>query len=236
MAEKWCNQVSGGVYNQIVTPPVNDWLLPLPDSKSGEWTISHFTVSKEDSNIHLLRGLINAVRTGKVRYCPPGTYTKLSRGSTTVMSTTPDELRDFRFLKCVVGDGLIAGLGLGCVPMFILSYPSYTRTITVIEKSADVIALVGPTLTKAFGDRIKIINADIFTWKPPKGSHWEWGWYDIWDDICTGNLTEITRIKRRFAGKVIQQFAWVEKDLRAIRLRNKHREKGLKCMAKHLFG
>lgn len=189
-----------------------DWIVRIPEGKSGDWSVEYFTVTEEETKLDRLRAACNPSALG--RYVPAGEYMALKRRGTIVMSTTPDELRDFQFLRHETGSGLIAGLGLGCAVTFLLHEPSKVETVTVIEKSPDVLALVGQTLYQAFPGKLILIQADIFTWEPPKGMCWDWGWYDIWDNICGDNLPEMTKIKRRFGRRVARQFCWQEHHLR----------------------
>jgi hypothetical protein len=178
----------------------------IPDGESGPWAVKRVVVSEEDASWGRVRAIISSSALG--RFCPAGTYTLLKRDGKTIMSDTPDELRDLFPVRRAEGRVLIAGLGLGCAVCYAFQNPSVT-SVTVIEKSRDVISLVAPAITKACPD-VRIINGDILTWKPAKGESWDFGWYDIWDNIDPDNLAELTKIKRRLARRVKTQKGWAE--------------------------
>ena len=75
------------------------------------------------------------------RYTPAGTYTSLSRNGQVIMSDTPNE---FQVEKPEV------------------------EFVTVIEKSPHVISLVAPYFQVNYGNKVKIIWVDAYTYKPPK--------------------------------------------------------------------
>lgn len=111
--------------------------IDVPDGTSGVWKVETYTIGDSP------REFINLLTHG--RYVPPGTYKRLLRGHTCVMSNTPDEIRDFsRILYQSKGSILVNGLGLGVFLKALLAKDAVTD-ITVIEKSEDVIKLVAPT-------------------------------------------------------------------------------------------
>jgi spermidine synthase len=172
--------------------------INVPDGVSGDWSISTFTV---DSNEFSQK--ISMWKTG--RYVPGGTYKRLMRNGTVVMSNTPDEISDFlNFLYKAKGSILINGLGLGVTLKALLDIPEVTD-ITVIEKSEDVIKLVAPTYTDP---RVTIINADAFTWIPPKDKMYDCVWHDIWDYICADNLPEMKKLHRKYGRRTKYQESW----------------------------
>jgi hypothetical protein len=178
--------------------------VDVPEGKSGPWSIQRFTVSPKDAEMERLR----AVFGGGGRGVPEGTYTMLSRGGTTVMSDTPDEIRDHReAIRQARGRCLVAGLGIGMVAQAMLNKPEVTH-VTIIELSSDVIALTGPWLTEKFPGRVTIIQADILSWTPPKGEKWDTAWFDIWDNICTDNLAEMKTLSRRFGRRANWKGSW----------------------------
>lgn len=173
----------------------------LPDGESGVWSVSTVEVPKDS-----LSQFMSMMKTG--RGVPGGTYKRLLRGRTIVMSNTPDEIRDFlHFTNVANGRILINGLGIGCVVKVLLEKENVYE-ITVIEKSEDVIKLVAPH----FNDpRLKIIHADAFEYKPPKGETYDYVWHDIWDAICADNLEEMAKLHRKYGRKTRWQDSWAKK-------------------------
>jgi len=137
------------------------------------------------------------------------------------MSDTMDERNDHRQpVRKAQGHVLIAGLGLGLVALACARKPEVEK-VTVIEINADVIGLVTPYLRAALEaeginpDKLEIIEADIYEWKPPRGQKYECIWLDVWEDICTDNLESISKLNRKFARcKAGYRGAWVEDTLR----------------------
>lgn len=182
----------------------NLYKVDVPEGKSGPWTIERMVVSDEAAKFEALR----AVFGGGGRGVPAGTYTRLLRGRTTVMSDTPDEIRDHReAIQQAKGRCLVAGLGIGMVARAMLLKPEVEH-VTIIELSSDVIALTGPWLTEKFPGRVTIIQADILTWEPPKGEKWDTAWFDIWDYICADNLAQMKKLTRKFAKRTSWKGSW----------------------------
>lgn len=172
----------------------------LPIGKSNEWVIEEFEVKEREFS-----QIISLFKTG--RGVPAGKYKMLKRGNTIVMSNTPDEIRDFSYFTQVAnGSILINGLGIGCVLKVLLDKPEVTK-ITVIEKSEDVINLVAPHFND---NRLTIINADAFTYKPPKDEKYDFVWHDIWDYICADNLKEMSKLHRKYGRKTKWQDSWAK--------------------------
>jgi hypothetical protein len=190
-----------------------EFKVSVPEGKSGSWEVKRFEVTKHDEEIDRLRAVIN----GRGRYCPAGTYTKLSCNGVIVMSDTRDEIRDHRyFIEEAEGNILISGLGLGMVLNGCLKKPEVAHA-TVIEISPDVINLVGNYYMRLYGDRLTIINADIMEWKPPKGVKYDYIWHDIWDAICSDNLKQMTKLHRKFSKVTVKsQGSWCERECRRL--------------------
>ncbi|RYC70739.1 hypothetical protein EQG79_00875 [Spirosoma sordidisoli] len=170
----------------------------VPDNRSGNWSVETFEVPKNDPT-----QIFSIMKSG--RGVPPGTYKRLMRGGTVVMSNTPDELFDFHKVQHLAhGSVLINGLGLGCLVRVLLNKSEVTQ-ITVIEKSEDVIALVKPYLVDS---RLTIIQADAFSFQPPKGARYDFVWHDIWDYICSDNLKQMAILHRKYARRSGWQDSW----------------------------
>lgn len=177
--------------------------VQVPEGTCGKWTIKRITVSEEEAKFPQLRAMMKGRG-----YVPPGTYTQLHcNGRGIVMSDTPDERRDhYEPVYRARGHILINGLGIGMVLAAALKKPEVTKA-TVIEIDPDVVALVGPAYADA---RVQIITANAFNYQPPKGERYGMIWHDIWDDICGDNLTEMTRLKRKYGRRADWQGCWSE--------------------------
>jgi len=172
--------------------------IDVPDGISGDWRVESFEVSSDDFIQRL-----SAMKTG--RYVPGGTYKRLMCGDTCVMSNTPDEIRDFSDFVCTAkGDILVNGLGLGVLLKALLNKPD-VLSVTVIEKSKDVIDLVSPSYKD---DRVTIINADAYEYQPPKGKRYYAVWHDIWNHICADNLDGMKKLHRKYGRRADYQESW----------------------------
>lgn len=193
-------------------PEKYDWKVSVPEGKSGLWSVECFEVTEADSRFDALRA-INPSSFG--RFTPAGHYTRLMRGGTVVMSDTPDEIRDHSyFVRRAQGRVLIAGLGLGVVLKALLAKPEVS-SVDVVEQSEDVVKLVWPTYQA--DQRARLIQADILEWQPEKGQKWDHAWWDIWDNICSDNLKDMTKLNRRFARRVPNKGAWAQGQCQAAR-------------------
>jgi len=193
--------------------------VSVPEGSSGPWKIERFTVDKKESDFASLRAMISGSGFGRGGL-PPGTYTRLLRGQTIVMSDTPDEIRDhYALFRAAQGEVLLNGLGLGVALNGCLSKvladdgtsagrEMAVEHLTVIEKSQDVINLVGPYYEDKFGDRLTIIHADALEWRAQKGKRYDVVWHDIWDDICADNLEEMSKLHRKYGRRCEWQASW----------------------------
>jgi spermidine synthase len=175
--------------------PVN-----VPDGISGDWRVESFVVTDEDVRNNV-RGLFRPNE-----YVRPGSYKRLMRGRTVVMSNTPMEVRTNRpILVMANGSVLLNGLGLGMVLTAALAKPEVT-SVTVVENSEDVARLVWPTFS---GDpRVKIVMADAMHYRPEKGVRFNAVWHDIWDYITAGNLSQMETLHRRYGRRTDWQGSW----------------------------
>jgi len=189
----------------------------LLECNNSLWAIEKFDVTEDDSNWFNLQERIGGFQGGSVREIKIGTYTRLVRTrkgsneriySKTVMSDTTAETRDLLPLaRDAKGEVLIGGLGLG-VAIDLVMQDKDVKHVTVIEISQEIIDLVGKHFEDKHGDRLTIINADILEWKAPKNVHYDYCWFDIWDDICADNLKDMTKLKRKYAKKADKKGFW----------------------------
>jgi hypothetical protein len=173
--------------------------IDIPDGISGDWSIETFTVREDD-----LSQVFSIMKSG--RGVSAGTYKKLKRNGTLVMSNTPDEIRDFMsFVHRANGHVLVNGLGLGVLLKALLNKNEVIK-VTVIEKSQDVINLVAKHYLN--DSRVEIINADAFDYKPAKDAYYDAVWHDIWDYITADNLPEMKKLTRKYGRKSGYQASW----------------------------
>lgn len=149
----------------------------------------------------------------------PGKFCLLRINDSIMMSDTYYEQRtNYDVLRQAKGAVLIGGLGIGMILVPLLKNPAVTK-VTVLELHQDVIDLVLPQLAGVEGyEKLEVICCDCRSWQPPKGQKWDTIYWDIWPDITTDNLKEITLLKRRYARRLATggwQGAWVEHTLRA---------------------
>jgi hypothetical protein len=199
---------------------MHDLLTP---GKIGESRLEAFEVSELASRMTAI-----SHRPG-LNYVPPGKYLRLYVGGVLMMSDTPMEVRtNWDVMNESWGNVLIAGLGMGAILPTILA-DDRVLSATVIERSADVVRLVGPQLaTVAGGDKLRIVNADIFEWRPRKGVKFDTIYFDIWPNICIDNLDEIRVLHQRFKGyksKAGTMSSWMADYLRAERRADNRRSR-----------
>lgn len=182
----------------------------ISPNKVGDWEIMRFEVSEEEARFHNLRCAIKGSR----RVIKAGEYTKLTYRNFTVMSDTPSEIMDhIFFMHRARGDILINGLGLGVVAEGLMLSPD-VKHLTIIEISSEVIQLVGPYLIEKYSNRLSIIHADAFEWKPPKGKIYDSVWHDIWSTICGDHYDSMKRLHRKYGRRTKYQDSWCKEEIR----------------------
>lgn len=190
------------------------WKRKYEPKKIGNAEIHVYEIDEEAAAFSYLRG-------GRDQGIPMGTYTRLLVNDDIMMSDTPFEYRshiDFFMRAC--GEILINGLGLGCCLDYLLkTKSSVIDHITVIEKNENVIKLVSPYFDG--DDRVIIIHADAFEYKPPKGKTYNVVWHDIWVDMCLDNLPQMTKLHRKYGRRCDWQDSWQKTYLQRIKRKNK---------------
>ena len=92
------------------------------------------------------------------------------------------------------GEVLIAGLGLGFMLLPTLTKSEVT-SVTVLERSADVIALIGPVVKHK---KLSIIKADCKSYAATKRA-FDCIYFDIWSDVPNSdNKDEIKALKKKY--------------------------------------
>ncbi len=155
-----------------------DWKWNVPEGKSGDVEITHFTIDRHLSVLNQIGGHPNI---------PEGTYCRLCVGEKLMMSNTPwEKSTNYQFLIRGKGDVLILGLGLGYVVRELLREKcNPISSITVVENNKGVVYLVSPYVEHP---KVEVVHADAFTYKPTK--KFDSIWADIWDTPGEEQTTE----------------------------------------------
>lgn len=199
----------------------SDMTALVPARREGAAEVQHFEISEQAAKLGNLRAIVHGSYEDMVQ---PGKYIRLLVSGQLMMTDTQMEKRtNLGFMSKAKGRVLVAGLGIGMILHRLLEKPEVTE-VTVIEKYGDVIRIVAETLPEVPGKALVHVCADIFEWKPAKGEKFDTVYFDIWPDICTDNLKEITKLKRRFARFLTPNGwmgAWCEDRLRTQKARER---------------
>jgi hypothetical protein len=191
--------------------------VSVPEGTSGDWSIRKLVLEPEDPGL-LIHNLRSLFQPGD-RSIPPGSYTQLHhRQRGVVMSDTPTEIREHRDIlsrlrRTHPARVLIAGLGIGMTLQAALRNPAVEH-IDVVELESDVLNLVAPHYNDP---RVNYVPNDIFGCKWPPHTHWDLAWFDIWDDLCTDNLTEMAKLHRSYARRAGWYGSWGHPELQSQR-------------------
>lgn len=180
--------------------------VDVPEGESGPWNVERFTVSDDDIRLHNMRCMFSPGMGH--RTMEAGTFTRLTCGSTVVMSDTRAEKLDHMApVRKASGVILINGLGIGMVLNASLLKPNVERAF-VVEKSEDVIHLCADHYQRKFPGRVEIIHDDALEFMPPKGIRFGAVWHDIWNHICSDNLESMKRLHRKYGRRADWQGSW----------------------------
>ena len=177
----------------------------VPEGKKGDWKVERFVVSKEEASRFNASLIFNRQSWREIK---AGTYTKLTHNREVIMSDTPAEKSDHaQIIWNATGNILLNGLGLGWTVEACMQKKEVIH-ITTIEIEHNVIELVGSYLLKKYPKRLSVIQADALVWKPPKGTHYDCVWHDIWPTICGDNYESMKKLRRKYGRKTNWQDAW----------------------------
>jgi hypothetical protein len=169
-----------------------------------------------------------------------------------VMSDVPAEIAGaLPFLDTVTAWStprlLVAGLGLGIVPAWLLANTTVTR-VDVVEIDPHVIDLITRDRDQDHAPnawtndpRLHIHHGDAHLWHPgPRhkrgcclhadctlwsNSIWHGAWFDIWDLVSPSNLPSMHRLTRHFARRVYKMWSWERPACEAMRSRGQTLER-----------
>lgn len=123
----------------------------LKDGKVGDFELTQFEIGNND-----LYAMLHGI--------PSGKFIRLTHRGEVVMSNTDMEKRtNSSFVINAHGNVLIGGLGIGLIVLAIQDKEE-VKKITVVEKNAEVIELVGNQLP--LNSKVDIVHDDVFEYKP----------------------------------------------------------------------
>lgn len=162
-----------------------DMVQLLSPTENGDFKLEHFEIRNGN-----LRAILDGIN--------PGNYVRLMHRGEVVMSDTYMEKRtNSGFCANTYGDVLIGGLGIGMIIMAIQD-DERVKSITVLEKYQEVIDMI--TAQLPFNDKVKIICADVFEWKPEKGQKFDCIYMDIWNYVNSDVYQdEMKPLKRKYS-------------------------------------
>lgn len=164
--------------------------LNLPEQQYGDWTLDSFH------------------KNGKQ-------YQQLHKGNLLMMANTPEITADYvEFLHAAQGAIHINGLGIGLCCQYLLAKPEVTKLV-VLETEPAILRLVAPYFQN--DPRCTILQADAYTYEPPKGAIYDFVWHDIWTYKAALNVAQMEGLFARYAPYAKWQGAWSQAACRQLK-------------------
>lgn len=203
----------------------DDMTIDLPEMEIDGLSIKRFEVVR-DSFANFKLGH---------RRTRPGWYTGLMLNGQLWMSDTDAEKQDHMPALGMMRSWqakrvIINGLGLGMVLKAALKM-DHVEHIDVVEKDERVLNLVGPHYAK--DSRVHLHHADAYeqmkVWD--KGTRWDVGWTDIWADVSTDTLEEMTKFRRFYGRRCEWHDCWAREQLVDLRRKEQREERQRQAFA-----
>ena len=169
------------------------------NAKVGDCSIDVFEVTREEAHYERMMSVLSHT-SGEFYDFREGKYVRLIVGNELMMSNTPMEIRTNRWLlDNARGDVLIGGLGLGIVLYAIAHKPEVT-SITVVEKSTNVIRLVTPFIKKDKYVKAKttVVCGDVFDATTVRDRKFDVLYFDIWATIDANNYPQMKTLTKAY--------------------------------------
>lgn len=185
--------------------PWESWLSPveIPEGTSGGLRIRH--IEREagwEAPLSTMRTAFFGDGPSRVTFPVATCWHELSEEGRGVWTTDLpiERVQQERDTAGFRGDVLISGLGVGMIATILL-HKRFVKSVTVIERSIDVGALVVPHLDP----RIRVIHADVFDYLAEANDRYDYVFHDIWqsDSLFTFRHTvlPLKRLSRRVLRK-----------------------------------
>lgn len=178
-------------------------LYPEKKIEKGVAIISKFTFKEDDNPLYNLRHR----RDGHwFMTMKDGTYARLHVNGELMMSDTRMErITNTPFLKNAKGRVFIAGLGLGLIIKNIIDKQEVDEVV-VVEKHQDVIDLVMPYIVHP---KLRVICGDVFDKVLDKNDKYDTLYFDIWANISTDNLKQISKLHAMYRVNKRSKESWM---------------------------
>lgn len=111
-----------------------------------------------------------------------------------------ERVQQERDVKSFRGDVLVSGLGVGLIATILLR-KKLVNSVTVVERSVDVGALVVPYLDK----RIRVIHADVFDYLAETDEHFDYVFHDIWQSDSLHTFRHTVLPLRKASRRVLRK-------------------------------
>ena len=130
--------------------------------------------------------------------------TKIQNKEQCIMSSNLFErLTNQNFIDTAKGDVIIFGLGLGLI-IFPLLEDDEVTSITVIDKSVDIIDNIGPIIKKYdVNDKLTIINGDVFTYyQQLNDAKFDVAYFDYWNIVDSTIYNDMETLKELYKNNI----------------------------------
>lgn len=184
--------------------------LDLPEQKKGRARIDHHVfepgvrIPVVSIRNALLMGMKPASLTTPDRY----RIINLHQGQVMWMSDSPQEVEQHvRQLANARGHVLVGGLGIGLAVSILATNPE-VKSITVVEKSADIIAMVRePAIARLYDvgskARFGVVCDDLFSYLRYCGLKYDFAFLDIWAPTSQHEFMKTVLPLRKLARRVV---------------------------------
>ena len=128
----------------------------------------------------------------------------LNKSNECIMSSNLFErLTNQNFIDTAKGDVIIFGLGLGLI-IFPLLEDDEVTSITVIDKSVDIIDNIGPIIKKYdVNDKLTIINGDVFTYyQQLNDAKFDVAYFDYWNIVDSTIYNDMETLKELYKNNI----------------------------------
>lgn len=189
----------------------------VPARRLGAFEIVHKIVpaGEKMTVVSLRNSLFMGYQPLSVVFTVPHKLTQLLEDGGVWMTDSPQEIFTLApGIDAARGHVLVGGLGIGYAAQKIADSPR-VLSVTVVEKSPEVIALVKPYLACA---NVDVVCADLFEFLRTTRCRFDYCYFDIWASTGERELSANVRPLRKLAKRVLNEHGrvkcWGEEEMR----------------------